>query len=418
MPIAILVPNATPSDPDSNIASGLFTDIDEEVSNADGNSILSVQGEWIKVVNPDGDIFFPLTNLPGSATSITSVLIRTRARVINAVDDTATYLFDADTIMTGSTSYDDTDSAYADRSQALTGSPTVAQVNAMQIRARQTAFAQTKGNDKMILETDAIELEVDYVEGAPSASGISEDTIDVQEITDAESARNAIASSIFSGLATGTGTKSVSLVAQSIVDLVDTVAAAQVEAHSGVAALLLDVFGLTDTTPGKTAVTGSVISLMADSAGEGNRKAVALAVFNLLASTVGSIDPASPTGTASSIIDFLSLALQNAGRIGAAQSLMDLVADVSAAADRRGAAQSSVDLAADSIMAAHRRGAGSSSITSLEITQGSGAHSGVADERVGLRITTDFFAGEAAVTIHCIPLAGVFDITHNLVGRM
>ena len=177
MPIAFLVPNATPIDVNSNIASGLFTDIDETVAAADGALLTSVTNEWTNDVA--AEILFPLTTLPVEATGINSITIRVRARIDRGITDadTTTYTLDVDTVMSGSVAFIQSDNTIGNKEQLLTGLPSVAQVNAMQIRAKQTAFTKTKGFDNLELNLDAIELEVDYVAADPNTAQLPSATL-------------------------------------------------------------------------------------------------------------------------------------------------------------------------------------------------------------------------------------------------
>jgi hypothetical protein len=436
MPTAILVPNATPSDPDANIASGLFTDIDEEVSNALGDLLLSVANEWTKVVNADGDIFFPLTNLPGSATSITSVLIRTRAAVTNFADDTATYVLDADTIMSGSTSYDETDSALVDRSQALTGSPTVAQINAMQIRARNTAFAKTKGNDNLTLNLDAIELEVVYEE-AVVVNGIALARLALRSLSAADKTSTGIGQARLAQRGTTATSKIATGIARSSLALRSLLDGGLQVPFDAVVVARLALRGL--LTAGKTS-TGTASSRLAQRAQAEAAKTstgIVLARLGLRGTTL-----------ASKVADYIaraSIALRTLQEGGAGAPIINAAIRASLAlrsttaggkvaagigrarlALRSVASTSSIKLAAVQARLALRTTDGTTTsrtgqilgrLAIRESNDGRKTVTGVAFNRMALRPTAALQAGDVGSTVRKVPLEGIFDFRVPIEGR-
>ncbi len=150
-------------DPGANVASGLVTDVDELVSAADGALQVSVNNGWS---GADSTVQFVMEDMPGDADTINSVKLRVRAQVAGGqVDDTATWLWDINgTGMSGSVSWTEADdgAGLSNKEVTTTGSPTVANVDAAQIRVDQTAFSQTMSPDGLHHDWDCLELEVDY----------------------------------------------------------------------------------------------------------------------------------------------------------------------------------------------------------------------------------------------------------------
>lgn len=161
MSIAFLKPTGE-TDAGSIIASGVLTDVDEGVSAADGNLEVSKTNSW-----SGSTVVFDMEDLPGDADSINSVILRVRAKTDNGVDDTIFYTWDVlGTEMEGFSvtwiGVTDAGAGLQNRTDTGTGSPTVANVNAAQIRVDQTNFSQLMNPDGTTHSWDCFELEVDY----------------------------------------------------------------------------------------------------------------------------------------------------------------------------------------------------------------------------------------------------------------
>lgn len=157
MPIAFITPISATA---VNLESGVIADVDEVVAAADG---------FVMVSDPNNlggsDIVrFTMGTLPGSATSINSVILRVRARTIGFDDDTVTYRMRNSGGALGSefVSFFNTDVVLTNKQVTMTGSPSVADVNGAAIFWSQFSFAQVMGPDGGQCELDCFELEVDY----------------------------------------------------------------------------------------------------------------------------------------------------------------------------------------------------------------------------------------------------------------
>ena len=84
--LARLVPNAAPTDTNSNIASGLYTAIDSTVDAADGSLVTSVTNAWTGSGTANA-FTYALTDLPAAAASVISVRLRARSKLNSATDD-------------------------------------------------------------------------------------------------------------------------------------------------------------------------------------------------------------------------------------------------------------------------------------------------------------------------------------------
>lgn len=161
MPTVNLKPTGQ-TDVGSVIASGAVTDVDEGLAAADGNLEASIVNSW-----SGNAVIFDLEDLPGDADSINTVALIVRARVDNQVDDSATYEWSVDG--TGMAGYLAVWVAAVHSGNGLenfadgtgTESPTVANVNAAQIRVSQI-FSQSMGPDGITHSWDTLELQVDY----------------------------------------------------------------------------------------------------------------------------------------------------------------------------------------------------------------------------------------------------------------
>ena len=170
MPIARLVPNAAPTDSNSNIASGAYTDIDSTVDAADGNLVTSVTNGWTGGPGTGSAFTFALTDLPAAADSISSVNLRTRARTNSRIDDINVYMCD----LTGTNAPANSislpiGSTLTNRQTGdISTSATPSEINGWVIRVYQSSFSQTGGADGSSLSIDELELEVTYTESTPA----------------------------------------------------------------------------------------------------------------------------------------------------------------------------------------------------------------------------------------------------------
>jgi len=180
MPIAYLFPDGV-TDTDSNIDSGVLTDIDEGVDGGTPDAALmtSVANDWAG----GAAITFTLTDLPGEATGINSVTLRVRAEVGGGLDnDTIDYVWDMAAgagFNANTVAWDETDEAagLADRTASVNSGASVAQVNAASVRVRQLNWSQTKGPDNLFHAWDGFELEVDYAAADPNTAELPSATL-------------------------------------------------------------------------------------------------------------------------------------------------------------------------------------------------------------------------------------------------
>lgn len=162
---ATLVPDAAPTDTNTNIASGAYTDVDSTVAAADGNLITSVANGWTGSGTASA-FSFTLTDVPAAADSITSVKLRVRARLTNVTDDDAAIICD----ITGTNAPTNTISFNSDSDTTLTNKTTgdiatsasAANINGWSVRVYQALFSQEGGADGIVLELDEIEISVIY----------------------------------------------------------------------------------------------------------------------------------------------------------------------------------------------------------------------------------------------------------------
>lgn len=172
MPVAFLFPDAQ-TDAGANVASGALIDVDEGITGADAAVEVSIDKQWAA----PGFIEFGLDDLPGAATSINSVILRVRARIVGThIDDNIQYAWTiqgtnvAHPLLEWDFQADD-GAPLANRQQTVTDSPTVANINAALIRVTQT-YAGVMAKENITHDWDCFELEVDYnVTAGESASG-------------------------------------------------------------------------------------------------------------------------------------------------------------------------------------------------------------------------------------------------------
>jgi len=173
MPTATLVP-ASLVDTNSNVAAGAYTDIDETIAAADGNTLDSVIDNWTG--SGTGSAFsFTLTDLPAEASTINTVQFRVRARVTSdggGVDDIVSFVcdvqgFNAPTT-TANFSSADADNGFYNRgaTSGVSSSALVSDVNGWTVRVYQDVYLLEgeiyPGADGINLEIDCIEIIVDY----------------------------------------------------------------------------------------------------------------------------------------------------------------------------------------------------------------------------------------------------------------
>lgn len=170
MTLARLVPNAAPTDSQSNIASGAYTDIDSTVDAPSGSLLTSVTNGWTGGPGTGSAFTFALTDLPAAADAVSSVNLRTRARTNSRTDDIIFYR----AVITGTNAPTDTvrlsnDSTLTNKETgALSTSATPAEVNTWLISVYQDTFSQEGGADGASLSIDELEIEVIYTTGTPA----------------------------------------------------------------------------------------------------------------------------------------------------------------------------------------------------------------------------------------------------------
>ena len=168
--LARLVPNAAPTDTNTNIASGLYTAIDSTVDAADGNLMVSVADGWTGGPGAGSAFTFALTDLPAAADTVSSVNLRTRARTNSRTDDIIFYR----AAITGTNAPTDTVRLSNDPSLtnkqtgAISTSATPAEINTWLISVYQASFSQEGAADGASLSIDELELEVIYTTGTPA----------------------------------------------------------------------------------------------------------------------------------------------------------------------------------------------------------------------------------------------------------
>jgi hypothetical protein len=167
--LARLVPNATATDTNSNIATGTYVDIDSTIDAADGALVVSVTDGWTGIGTANA-FSFALTDLPAAAETIVSVNIRIRSRLNSRTDD----LNFAKCDITGTNAPTNTvsltnNSTLTNKSSgAISTSATPANINGWLIRVYQSDFEQQGGLDGSSHSIDEIELEVVYSTGTPA----------------------------------------------------------------------------------------------------------------------------------------------------------------------------------------------------------------------------------------------------------
>lgn len=177
MPTATLVPTSL-TDANSNVAAGAYTDIDETIASADGNTLDSVAGDWTGTTGTDTAFSFGLSDLPATADSINSVQFRVRARVTGSTNLGVSWVkcaVSGTNAPTTTTRWieSETGDGFVNKgaSSGVSSSATVAQVNAWTVIVYQEAWSTVEGTAATNLEIDAIEIIVDYNEAAPVPPG-------------------------------------------------------------------------------------------------------------------------------------------------------------------------------------------------------------------------------------------------------
>ena len=169
MTLARLVPNATATDTNSNIASGLYTAVDSTVDAADGNLVVSVTNAWTGSGTANA-FTYALTDLPAAADTVSNVRIRARARQNSNSDDLNIVKVD----ITGTNAPTDRITLNSSSSLANTASgqiatsATPANINGWLIRVYQSSFNQEGGADGSSYSIDELELEVTYTTSTPA----------------------------------------------------------------------------------------------------------------------------------------------------------------------------------------------------------------------------------------------------------
>jgi hypothetical protein len=194
MPTATLVPDSL-TDANSNVAAGAYTDIDETIASADGNTLDSVVDAWTG--SGTGTAFsFTLTDLPATASSINTVQFRVRARVTGKSSGTDEWVVTCDVQGTNAPSttavwrgIEDGDAGFFNRGSGSGGSSpaSVTDVNGWSVRCYQSGWVDNSG-DSFNFEIDCIEIIVDYNTTEPSPPGGGAASSGVQIIPTPETA--------------------------------------------------------------------------------------------------------------------------------------------------------------------------------------------------------------------------------------
>lgn len=170
MPTFTMVPVSV-TDPDSNVASGAATDIDNTIAGADDGALLtSIDDEWVG----GATITCSMSNTPGDFGSVNTVQFRSRAQFVNdGAGDQATYTYSvqgtnapADTAV-----WDETDDGSALENRGA-GSPVASSasqsdIDGWTVTLVQSGYVKDKGFDGMRQITSEIEIIVDYDAAAP-----------------------------------------------------------------------------------------------------------------------------------------------------------------------------------------------------------------------------------------------------------
>lgn len=178
MPTVTLVPTSL-TDTNSNVSAGAYTDIDETITSADGNTLDSQANAWTGSGTANA-FSFGLSDLPADAASINTVQFRIRARVTTtsgASGDSTGYVgsVQGTNAPTTSASFSDSDADLGFKNRGatsgVTSSASVADVNSWTVRVYQTHwFLDTEFSpnpDGLNLEIDCVEIIVDYNAEAP-----------------------------------------------------------------------------------------------------------------------------------------------------------------------------------------------------------------------------------------------------------
>ena len=170
MALARLVPNAAPTDTQSNVAAGAYTDIDTTVDAASGSFVTSQTNGWTAGPGTGSAFTFALTDLPAAADAVTSVNLRIRSRTNSRTDDVNLLTFDITGTNAPTNSLTSTTGSTLTNKQtgAIETSATVANVNSWLIRVYQSAYEAVGGADGSSLSIDELELEVIYTTGTPA----------------------------------------------------------------------------------------------------------------------------------------------------------------------------------------------------------------------------------------------------------
>jgi len=179
MAVVTLVPTSV-SDPQTNIDSGTFTDIDNTIAAADdGALVVSTNNAWTNGPGTGSAFTFGLTDLPGDFGSINTAQFRTRAEVpATGEGDTTTYICDVSgtNAPTATASWDDTDdgAGFSNRGAGspVSNSASESEINAWIFRVYQNAYNQDMGPDGLLLNVSEMEIIIDYDVAAAAGHGL------------------------------------------------------------------------------------------------------------------------------------------------------------------------------------------------------------------------------------------------------
>lgn len=175
MPTTTLVPTGT-TDSNSNILTGVYTDIDNTIASASGTTLDSVTNQWTGGPGTGSAFTFTMSDLPAEATSINTVQFRVRARQTGQdsdieLRDIVVYKCDVqgtNAPSTVATFGDSTSLENRGDASPASSSASVTDVNGWTVRVYQSTFTQISTADGQNLEIDEIEIAVDYNTAPPS----------------------------------------------------------------------------------------------------------------------------------------------------------------------------------------------------------------------------------------------------------
>jgi hypothetical protein len=167
---AYLLPNAAISDPQSNVDTGAYTDIDEGVTAGpnDSDFVKTINDEWNNGTGITSAFSVPLDNAPNDYALGTTGRVRARCRISAQDDDTTTMTGDASGISSpfGTITWSDSDTNDAWNTRATTAvsisGATPSNITNWNLRFYQTAWSRSMGSDGSHYDISCCEVEINY----------------------------------------------------------------------------------------------------------------------------------------------------------------------------------------------------------------------------------------------------------------